>query len=98
MRRGAIVALIFGATTGVMLLKFPVPLLQGVANAASLSFRSSETLPVSADEEETLELRRCAKIAMNALKAKSSVRERNANTRDALAHERQTDQSGVIPI
>ena len=51
-----------------------MPLLKASQYAASLSFGSSETLPVSADDEETLELRRL-KVAINALKAKSSVRE-----------------------
>jgi hypothetical protein len=42
------------------------------------------TLPMSAGDEETLELRRRAKAAINVLKVKTrAVRTRNANTRTA---------------
>jgi hypothetical protein len=74
-RRRAIIVLIIAATIGVLLLKFPGPLFQGTARAPSFSAQSIEMVPMNADHDETLKMRKLATDAMAALEAKKARRE-----------------------
>ena len=67
--RRAIVVLIFAATIGMILLKFPRSLFQEVAKAPRFSPECTQTLPLDADEQ-TVELHQRAAAAMTALVAK----------------------------
>lgn len=71
--RRAIVVLIFAATIGMLLLKFPGPLFKEAAKVPRFSPEWTQTLPLDADEQ-TVELRRRATAAMAALEAKKSER------------------------
>jgi len=72
--RRAIVVLIFAATIGVMLLKFPGPLFQEAAKTSG-SPKFTEMLPMDADNPATLELHQRAQAAMAALESQKSPHE-----------------------
>jgi hypothetical protein len=66
----ATIVLIFAATVGLLLLRFPGPTFRGDAkDAHDFTYQSSENMPMDADNAEILDLRRQAKSALVALQA-----------------------------
>ncbi len=71
-----IVVLIFAAAAAALLIMFPGPLFNDISNTRpNFSPTFSDTMPMDADDPQTIELRIQAKSAMNALVGKHSLRE-----------------------